>query len=595
MAEVLELEVKSNIGDVSKGIDKATKSTENLVDETKKIGSATGFASKGFKKLGTAVKGIGTALKAAGIGLAIAIFVALKEAVERNQAAMDLLDTVMGTISTTFNQVVTVLSDVVSWVTESSDRFDGLTKVVGGLMTLALTPLKLAFFSIKLAVQGVMLAWEDSFLGGGDEGKIASLRADMVGTAKDIEEVGLAAIEAGKDIASNIGDAISEVGAIYEKAASGISEISIAGNYELAKSTTAAVKSAKFAQAEFAKLNAQKLKEAEEQRQIRDDETKTFAERIEANNKLNTVLEEQQKLQREQVQIGIRAAALAVQQNGSDENKLALMEAQNAELELEEAITGQMSEQKTNQVALEKELLETQRILRAEGLEGTERELEELRTSYEEKLEMARKAGVDDNDIKIQYENDRFKILKEANAKEIALEESVNLAKKGIRAANLNNAQAGISLLKSVVGDNKALQAGLLVAENAAGIAKTIISTQAANAAATLKYAALPGGLALAAAERGANNIAAGISIAASIAATTKGLSALGSGGGVSGGNVPSGDSSGQGGSPAPQMMSGSFDISGAEAPEPVKAFVLTDEMSNSQNQLANIRRRATI
>tara|TARA_R110000765_G_scaffold279652_2_gene377234 strand:+ start:272 stop:2032 length:1761 start_codon:yes stop_codon:yes gene_type:complete len=46
---------------------------------------------------------------------------------------------------------------------------------------------------------------------------------------------------------------------------------------------------------------------------------------------------------------------------------------------------------------------------------------------------------------------------------------------------------------------------------------------------------------------------------------------------------------------PAPQMMSGSFDMTGSAAPEPVKAFVLTDEMSNSQNQLANIRRRATI
>ena len=41
--------------------------------------------------------------------------------------------------------------------------------------------------------------------------------------------------------------------------------------------------------------------------------------------------------------------------------------------------------------------------------------------------------------------------------------------------------------------------------------------------------------------------------------------------------------------------MSGSFDISGGVEPEPIKAFVVTDEMSSSQNQLANIRRRATI
>jgi|TARA_R100000084_G_scaffold108098_1_gene69860 hypothetical protein len=46
---------------------------------------------------------------------------------------------------------------------------------------------------------------------------------------------------------------------------------------------------------------------------------------------------------------------------------------------------------------------------------------------------------------------------------------------------------------------------------------------------------------------------------------------------------------------PAPQMVSGSFDLSNVQAPEPLKAFVVTDEMTSSQNQLANIRRRATI
>jgi len=46
---------------------------------------------------------------------------------------------------------------------------------------------------------------------------------------------------------------------------------------------------------------------------------------------------------------------------------------------------------------------------------------------------------------------------------------------------------------------------------------------------------------------------------------------------------------------PAPQMMSGAFELSGGEAPEAMRAYVVTDEMTNSQNQLANIRRRATI
>ena len=46
---------------------------------------------------------------------------------------------------------------------------------------------------------------------------------------------------------------------------------------------------------------------------------------------------------------------------------------------------------------------------------------------------------------------------------------------------------------------------------------------------------------------------------------------------------------------PAPQMMSGAFDLSGGIEPKPTRAYVVTDEMTNSQNQLANIRRRATI
>jgi len=46
---------------------------------------------------------------------------------------------------------------------------------------------------------------------------------------------------------------------------------------------------------------------------------------------------------------------------------------------------------------------------------------------------------------------------------------------------------------------------------------------------------------------------------------------------------------------PAPQMLSGSFNLEGATAPEPLRAFVVTDDLTNSQNQLANIRRRSTI
>ena len=90
-----------------------------------------------------------------------------------------------------------------------------------------------------------------------------------------------------------------------------------------------------------------------------------------------------------------------------------------------------------------------------------------------------------------------------------------------------------------------------------------------------------------------------GIAAAAAIAsgiANVKAIASTGDGGG--GGDMPSPSGINGGSSPlppAPQMMSGSFELGGGIKPEPVKAFVVTDEMTNSQDQLANIRRRATI
>lgn len=46
---------------------------------------------------------------------------------------------------------------------------------------------------------------------------------------------------------------------------------------------------------------------------------------------------------------------------------------------------------------------------------------------------------------------------------------------------------------------------------------------------------------------------------------------------------------------PAPEMMSGSFELTGGVKPEPVQAFVVSDDVTNNQDKLAAIRRRATI
>ena len=76
--EIVEAIVKSNIGEVADGLDKAKKSTKELADSTKD-------ADKGFGRVGKAVKGIGTALKAAGIGIVVGLFVKMMDVFRQNQ------------------------------------------------------------------------------------------------------------------------------------------------------------------------------------------------------------------------------------------------------------------------------------------------------------------------------------------------------------------------------------------------------------------------------------------------------------------------------------------------------------------------------
>ena len=42
-------------------------------------------------------------------------------------------------------------------------------------------------------------------------------------------------------------------------------------------------------------------------------------------------------------------------------------------------------------------------------------------------------------------------------------------------------------------------------------------------------------------------------------------------------------------------MLSGAFTLGGGQQPEPIQAYVVSDSITNNQNKLATIRRRATI
>lgn len=205
--------------------------------------------------------------------------------------------------------------------------------------------------------------------------------------------------------------------------------------------------------------------------------------------------------------------------------------------------------------------------------------------------------------LEIEEEDKRLKRLGDAALKEIAISKSISVAKEQIRQAEINNLEKGFQLLGQVAGKNKVLQAAALIGESAIGIAKIVINTQAANAAARLKYSLIPGGLALAAAEISANKVGAGIGIAANIAATAKGLSSLKASGSVptAGGNSLSGGSGGGISQPPAFNVVGASntnqlaDAIGGQAQQPVKAYVVSNDVTTAQSMDRNIVSGASI
>jgi hypothetical protein len=106
---------------------------------------------------------------------------------------------------------------------------------------------------------------------------------------------------------------------------------------------------------------------AEKLRQVRDEETKTIAERIAANNELAKVLDEGEKKEKENLQA--RIGLLQTQQNllgATKERSNEILSLQQEIAGVEAKYTGLRSEQKTNINALDKEGIELKRA-EAEG------------------------------------------------------------------------------------------------------------------------------------------------------------------------------------------------------------------------------------
>ena len=479
--EIVEAIVKSNICELSQDLYKVKESTQELDKETKETG-------KSFKDLGTVIRGVGTAIKVAGVAVLASLFAKLVDVFRQNQKVVDIFNTAMEFLSMTFNDFFKFLSNNIDTASGFIDKIFG-NETVQNVLDFGRALGVEIITRIKNIIQG---------LGGLAKG------VTLVFKGKFPE-----AVEASKDAMKNFGDAIignaEETAKMDEQITKVTKKIKeyTKSTFDNAKAQVQLRKDSELAAVKVQGLIEEYDRQAEKLRQVRDDETKTFEERIAANEKLGEVLKEQEQEMLKLIDIQIEAAEADLAKNDNLENQIRLQELLNERKGVEAQITGFQSEQLINQVSL----------------------------------------------IKEQQDANK-------EAAELALE----------------NAQAQISAygqlagaLSGLAGDNKAL-----------AVAQAVIDTYVgAN-----KALAQGGVLGMVTA---ATVIATGLTNVRKILQTD-----VGSG---SGGSVPSASTE----TPAPQMLSGAFDLSGVQAPEPVQAYVVTDDMTQSQDKLATIRRRATI
>jgi hypothetical protein len=388
MAVVETIEIQGDSSGFEEQIKKLNKRVEELEEtlkgagvEAKKVGAegekaakktasawqrAGNVLSAPFKVAGKAAKAFGNILKTAlSFGGAVAIVDKLTEAFSSNQKVVDALNKILTTASIIFNQIAEAIFGAFEEQSKLNGGFDATKKVLGGLIAGSLNVLVGVIQSIKLGVLAVQLAWEKSIFGDGDKGRIKELNKEISTTTEELKKTGTAIADSGKQIVTNLGEAASEVaGAVAATATAAVKavqEIDIDKATADAENLVELRKAAARADIERQKIQLAYQQREEKLRQLRDDETQSIEARQKANEDLLALLKEQAKEERAQLEIKKSAAAAEYARQSTEENYIALKQAEVELIDLSERLEGQVSEALMNKNALAKEGLEIQK------------------------------------------------------------------------------------------------------------------------------------------------------------------------------------------------------------------------------------------
>jgi len=446
-------DLKKEIAKLNKGVTQGNKDT---ADSIKNIEGSSKSAVKG-------IKAIGASIKAIGIGLLIAAFAKLKEVFEENQKVADFFNVTFEALSLAFNDFFNFLdSNIGTVVGYFKSIFNDPLQAVKDLGN-AIKDNIIERFNSALEVAGYLgSALKKLFTG------------DFAGALDDAKSAGQEFV----DVLTGVDDSANKIA----DAVSGAVDATSKYVTETVKAAQATVELNK--QAEIAAVLQQGIvetydRQAEKLRQIRDDDTKTVAERSAANEKLKAVLDEQEAAMLKQVDTQIAAAQAQYNKNANQENYIALLQATQEKEAVLAQIEGFRSEQKSNANALDRESIEltqsqkdaeaeraiSQQEFLAEQIEGEYLKLEALKNAaeQEEQIELkrlnAKKALYTEGTQAYQdAQNEIDKFTQDSAQKQIQIERDLNLAKQQLVTDALGN-------LASIVGENSKFGKGIALVQ----------------------------------------------------------------------------------------------------------------------------------
>lgn len=484
--------LNKKIEELEKNLGGVQKETADVAKEAKKTGGIISKAFNGLKSVVTkpfelakkAAGGLGTLLKGGlGFGLVTAAVDKLSDSFNSNQKVVDAVNKVLATLSIIFNQIAEAIFGAVEEQSKLNGGFDATKKVLGGLISGVLNVFVGIIQGIKLAVQEVQLAWEQSFFGDKDATRIKELNKEIAITREELSQTGTALLESGKMVINNLAEAAGEVAntvvAVAQSATKAIQNLDVAKATAQAERLIELQKQAALADVARQKIQLEFQNTQEQLRQLRDDEQKSLAERQKANDDLLASFQKQAELERAQLNIKVAAAAAEYEINKTNENLVALKQAQLELTDLDERLQGQKSEALANQNSLlreqldinksvaetDQEIFEIQQNAQLELLDNevarAEKEIEIAQNVYNRKLQLlqqevaATQAGTA---ARAEAEN-QLKVFEAENAAQrLALEKNLQEAKL----ATIKGALQGVAQL---VGENTMLGKAIALAQ----------------------------------------------------------------------------------------------------------------------------------